>query len=127
MLALTLGCSVFRSSHQTISISVTDPPDAGVWVNGNYEGEAPVNVSVMRNTMCIVEVKKKGFIPMRKAIQTDINVTGVLDAVGTYIFLLPVIGVASAGSQSLKETDLVLRLAPDDNLAASTNASAATK
>ena len=120
-LSFTLGCSVFRPSHQTLTVT-TDPPSAQVWINGNYEGEAPVSKSVERNKLVAISIKKDGFEPLHRAVQYHMNTTGVLDSIGTYLFLLPLIGVVSPGSRSLDETEVEVRLAP----ATATNAPAAT-
>ena len=70
LVSLTVGCSCFVPSHQTVSISVIEPPHAMVWVNGTYEGEAPVQVSLIRNRTFGVIVKKEGF-------QTSTKVTTI--------------------------------------------------
>ena len=119
---------MFKSSHQTLSVVVPDQQHAKVWINDNYEGEAPVQASVLRNRTVFVTVKKEGFQTLQQTVQSDFNTTGILDAIGTYIFLLPVIGVASPGSHSLEETTLVLHLAPEGNQTSfSTNAPVATE
>jgi hypothetical protein len=121
LLAMTTGCSIFRSSHQDLSVSVQNPPHAGVWINGNYEGEAPVKARVKRNTSVIVLVKKTGYQSLQRTLPSDLNTTGIFDIIGTYIFLLPVIGVISPGSHSISETSLVLQLAPEENHVCYTN------
>jgi hypothetical protein len=121
LLSLTMGCSCFVPSHQTVSVSVIEPPHARVWINGTYQGEAPVQVSLIRNRTFGVIVRKEGFQTSTQTVEYHLNTTGILDVVGTCIFLVPVIGIMTAGSHSLDETTLVLNLAPEDNRASSTN------
>src|SRR5215475_7377675 len=40
LLSIATGCSAFKPSHQTLTVEVTDPPHAGVWMNTKYVGEA---------------------------------------------------------------------------------------
>lgn len=127
LLSLTVGCSCFVPSHQTVSISVIEPPHAKIWVNGTYEGEAPVQVGLIRNRTFGVIVRKEGFQTSTKTVDYHLNTTGILDVVGTCLFAIPVIGIMTAGAHSLDETTLVLQLAPEENQASSTNTPATTK
>ncbi len=61
-LAATLlagGCGVV--SKDSLSIQ-TDPPDAFVYVNGRFVGNAPLNVRLNRQVPHRVEVRKAGFV-----------------------------------------------------------------
>ena len=126
LLSFSLGCSVFRSSHQALTVMVPDQEHAGVWINDAYAGEAPVTQNVKRNRTVFVTVKKAGYQPLQQAVKYHLNSTGILDAIGTYLILLPVVGVASPGSHSLDETALVLHLTPEKPMDA-TNAPPATQ
>jgi hypothetical protein len=102
-LGLTSGCSVFQSSHQTVSVQ-TSEPQAKVWINGSFEGEAPVQASVMRNQTLAVMVKKEGFQTSTRLVQYHLSTTGILDVVGTCLFLVPCIGLMTAGAHDLDDT-----------------------
>jgi hypothetical protein len=112
LLTLALGCSTFRSSHQTLTVQVTDPPQSKVWVNRVYEGEAPVQVSVLRNKSVDVMVKKEGFQTVNRTVNYHLNTTGVLDIIGAWVLIVPFIGIMAPGHDSLDETSITLQLTP---------------
>lgn len=112
LLTLATGCSSFRSSHQTLTVQVTDPPHATVWVNRVREGEAPVQVSVLRNKYVDVMVEKEGYQSETRTVRYHLNTTGYLDIVGAWLFILPVIGIISPGHDSLDETTITMHLSP---------------
>jgi hypothetical protein len=126
LLSLTTGCSCFVPSHQTISVSVIEPPHAKILINGVYEGESAVQVSVIRNHTVGVIVKKEGFQTESKIVSYHLNTTGILDVVGTCLFLIPVIGLMTSGSHSLDDTTLVMQLAPEESQTTPANAPAVT-
>ncbi len=112
LLSLAVGCSAFKPSHQTLTVEVTDPPHAGVWMNTKYVGEAPVHVSVIRDHNVDVVVKKDGFQPATRTVKYHVNATGVLDIMGAWLFLVPFIGVIAPGHDSLDDTLVVVQLVP---------------
>jgi hypothetical protein len=125
LLSLTTGCSLLMPSYQILTVQVTEPPHTGVWVNNKYEGEAPVQVSLLRNHSADVVAKKEGFQTSEKLVGCHINVWGGLDIAGTWLFLLPLVGVISPGSHSLDDTTLVMHLAPEETPVSPTNVPAA--
>lgn len=126
LLAFTTGCSLFASSHQTVTVNCTEP-QAKVWVNGNYVGEAPVESSVMRNHTVTIKVTKDGFEPTTKTIAYSFSTTGVLDAIGTGLFVIPVAGLLSPGSRKLEETSITVNLSPDKATTSPAEAKPASK
>src|SRR5690348_1280200 len=103
VLAFTTGCSCFVPSHQMVSVTVAEPAHAGVWINGEYKGEAPVQVSLLRSHDFGVMVKKEGYQTSTQIVGYHLNTTGILDVVGTCLFLIPCIGLMTSGSDSLDE------------------------
>lgn len=49
---------------------------------------------------------KEGFYPAQKSIDHSLSATGILDAIGTVVFLFPALGFISAGAWSLDETSV---------------------
>lgn len=123
--SITTGCSLLVPSRQTLSIQ-TVQPQAKVWINGAYQGETPVQLSVVRNHNVILVVKKDGYETLNKLVECHLNNAGIFDTIGTYLFLLPLIGFVSPGSHSLDETAFNFQLAPEMKPASPTNAPAAT-
>jgi hypothetical protein len=87
-------------------------PNAKIWVNGAYEGIAPVQTSVMRNSSVAVIAKKEGFENSIRVENSHLSTTGILDLIGGCVFLVPFLGFTSAGAFSLDETTLVMNLTP---------------
>jgi hypothetical protein len=119
LLPFAAGCSAFRDSHQTLTVQ-TDPPHANVWVNRVSKGEAPVQVSVLRNKEVDVRVEKDGFQTANQTVRYHLNTTGCLDIAGACFFILPVIGMMTPGHDSLDETTITLHLSPAPEGAAKT-------
>jgi hypothetical protein len=65
---------------------------------------------VKRNRDVSIQCYKEGYAPYQRTIGNHFNTTGVLDAVGTWLFLLPGIGLFTPGAWSLDETDVTISL-----------------
>jgi hypothetical protein len=108
LLATSTGCSAFRGHMQTMNINC-NPPDAILMVNGQRY-TPPAQVTVKRNRDVSIQCYKEGYAPYQRTIGNHFNTTGVLDAVGTWLFLLPGIGLFTPGAWSLDETDVTISL-----------------
>lgn len=93
------GCSVARSRNQNLTV-YTNPAGAGVYVNGEYAGKAPVTVSVPRNRDCAVVARDGDATGMRN-VGHHFSATGWLDAAGGIFFVVPVIGCFTPGAWEL--------------------------
>ncbi len=107
MTALT-GCSAFRAHSQMVNITCM-PNDAILTVNGQRY-TAPTQVTVKRNRNLSIQCYKDGYMPTQRTIGHHFNGTGALDAVGSFFFLFPVIGLFTPGAWSLDETDVAITL-----------------
>lgn len=113
ILTVTLsGCSLFRPAHQTITVRASEP-QAQVWINDNFEGEAPVQASVKRNRSVNIMVEKDGFHPGVRTVGRHLSNTAILDIVGTFLILIPGIGLFSPGAWDLDETQVFIQLLPE--------------
>ncbi len=100
------GCSTFAPKTQTVS-AVCSEPDATLQVNGQmYEGKAQVEAKT--NKTVSIMCTKVGYFPAQKTIDHSLSGTGVADAIGTALFLLPGLGLFTAGAWKLDETDVSL-------------------
>lgn len=102
------GCSAFVPRTQTVS-AVCSEPDATLQVNGQmYQGKAQVEAK--RNKTVSIMCTKSGYFPAQKTIDHSLSGTGVADVIGTLFFLLPGIGLFTAGAWNLDETDVSLAM-----------------
>ena len=99
------GCSCFRSSTQTMSIT-TDQPDTQIYVNGAMVGTGTATTIVKRNENVQLMAKKDGYVTIQRSIGNSLNTTGILDIVGGVLFLIPLFGLLAAGSHSIEQTNV---------------------
>lgn len=109
--SLTVGCSAFRPHQERISV-MTNQPDAKIFVNGNQIGQGMVNTKVKRNKDVQIMASKPGYQTAYRQIDSNLNITGILDIVGIFFFIWPFIGLLTPGSKSLDETNVALNLDP---------------
>lgn len=102
------GCSTFAPKTQTVS-AVCSEPDATLQVNGEtYQGKAQVEAK--RNRAVSIMCTKSGYFPAQRTIDYSLSKTGVADIIGTLFFLLPGIGLFTAGAWDLDETNVSLSM-----------------
>lgn len=102
------GCSAFRSSTQMINVGCSEN-DAVFTING-VKYSSPAQVNVKRNRDVSIQAYKPGFVPYQQTIGHHFNGTGALDAVGTFILIVPCVGLFCPGAWSLDETDIYVSL-----------------
>jgi hypothetical protein len=98
------GCSAFQPRMQAITITATQP-GADIYVDGNNLGKSPVTTELARDRSHSVMAKygsKSGVTTIEK----KISGTGVLDLVGTFLFLVPAIGLFTPGFWELDPTNV---------------------
>ncbi len=105
--ALT-GCSAFRSHSQTVNVSCI-PEDAVVMVNGTRVA-TPARMRVKRDSNLYIQAEKEGFTTYRRTVGHHLNATGVLDMIGTCLWIVPCAGLCTSGAYSLDETDIAITL-----------------
>ena len=114
LIATLTGCSTFASKTQQFSVTAT-PKDASIIINGQLRGKGHAVAEVKRDSSVSVMVSKKGCQPMHRAIGHSINGLGILDGLGTFLFLVPAFGLASAGAYSLDEDSVHFTLMCDED------------
>lgn len=106
---LESGCSMFLPHRQSLKI-IPSESDAKIYVNAEYVGTGTVTVLVPRNKTNSIMAKKEGFRTATRDIGTIVSTAGVLDMIGGYIFLLPLIGMAFPGFKSLEHRSVMINL-----------------
>ncbi len=114
------GCSAFRSSKESLSVVVSQP-DAVIYVNGQLVEQGTVTTRVKRNKNVQIVASKPGYYPGSYNIDSNLNATGILDIIGTFFFLVPVIGVFFPGAKSLDENNAFVNLIPQPTVNPSAN------
>ena len=99
------GCSAFRSSTQTMTVT-TDQPDTEIYINGALVGRGTASAEVKRDENVQLMAKKEGYVTIQRSIGNKLNTTGVLDIVGGVLLLIPLFGLLASGSHSLEQTNV---------------------
>ena len=100
------GCSAFAPRTQTVSAACSEP-DANLQINGQvYQGRAQYEAK--KNKTVAIMCTKTGYFPAQRTIDHSLSGTGIADIIGTAFFLLPGIGLFTAGAWKLDETDVNL-------------------
>lgn len=105
---VTQGCSAFKPKHESVLIS-TPQPGAQIEVDGRPVGNSPVTVELQRNKSHSI-VARQGSRTGTAQIGTKISTTGILDIVGTFLLIVPVIGIFTPGFYDLDQTNVVVPL-----------------
>ena len=95
------GCSFFAPKTEEVAVN-TVPAGAEVYVNNSLKGTTPCSVPVSCKGGEIM-VKKAGYDPQLYKVGRHLGTCGVMDIVGTVIFLVPAIGLFSAGAYTLDQ------------------------
>ena len=112
MLFNLTGCSCFRDSTQTMTIT-TDQPDTQIFINGAMVGTGTASATVPRNETVQLMAKKSGYVTIQRSIGTKISTSGWLDIVGGCLFLLPFFGLMAAASRNIEQTNVNLMMLKD--------------
>jgi hypothetical protein len=110
--AITAGCSCFADYREQVTV-MTNVPNAEVFANGDRVGQGTsVQFSAKRNRNVQIMAKAPGYYPAYRSIDTTLSMTGVLDIIGIFFFIIPFIGLLTPGSRTLDENNVALELAP---------------
>jgi len=100
---------MFAPSRQRISVT-TSEPDAEIYINGELTGQGSATKRVPRNQSVSIMAKKEGYHPATREVDTEISMTGMLDVIGGFCFLLPFIGLMFPGARSLDTNNVAIIL-----------------
>jgi hypothetical protein len=107
------GCSMFVNPNQQISV-MSNVPTAQIYVNGELVGQGSgVTASVRRNKNVQIMATADGYYSNTKGIDTHLSTTGILDIIGIFLYIVPVIGLFFPGSRTLDEHNVTIMLQPD--------------
>lgn len=110
------GCSLFGPRSQSIGVS-SEPQGAQVFVGEKLMGTTPLHFEVARGDFHIVEVRKPGYQTQSRALSRRMSAIGMLDIVGGYIFLIPLVGLFSSASFEHDPAEIGMTLEPEQKVA----------
>ncbi|HLL89553.1 MAG TPA: PEGA domain-containing protein [Tepidisphaeraceae bacterium] len=105
---VSTGCSAFQPPKQAVLIN-TPTPGAEISVDGNPVGRSPVSVELDRNKQHAI-IARYGEKTGTANVGTKISGTGILDIIGTFIFIIPAIGIFTPGFHELESTNVAVPL-----------------
>ena len=113
LILMLAGCSIFAPKDQMISIN-GDPANAKILVNGNVLN-GPGAVQVKRNKNVHITVTKEGYSTYAMTSGYGLSQFGILDLIGTFCFLVPVVGLLTPGAYELDQDSFYYSLTPINN------------
>ena len=108
LLLTTNGCSFFAPKTEEVAVNAV-PAGAEVYVNNNFKGTTPCSVPMSCKGGEIM-VKKAGYDTQLYKVGRHLGTCGVMDIVGTVLFLVPAVGLFSAGAYTLDEHNVNVSL-----------------
>lgn len=109
----TTGCSLFASSQQMLSVT-SEPDGAEVKINGQYLGDTPLQTNVKRKDALMITVTKEGYKTGTRSTSTKLSTLGIIDIVGTCIWLVPIIGLLGGGAWEQDPANVHIPLSKKD-------------
>lgn len=98
------GCSLLAPHTQEVSARCSEA-DAQLFINeSKFQGFGSANVKRNRSVsvMCI----KEGFKPATTTVEPTLSTSGIVDAIGTSVILIPGVGFLSPGAWRIKEDNI---------------------
>ncbi len=102
------ACSFLVPGKQTVAVSSNDP-QATLRADGQYIGVGSGTVSLTKNRAHVITAQN-GIKMGSVIIDNGISATGVLDIVGSFIFIVPFIGLFSKGAWTLDEDSVIVEV-----------------
>jgi hypothetical protein len=106
------GCSVFANNTQSLKIACSEP-DATLQINGGKTYPGKAQIEARRNKLVSIACFKPGYFASHKIISSSLSGTGKADLAGSFILVLPAIGLFTPGAWNLDETDVTLFMVKD--------------
>ena len=101
------GCSLLRSSVQTVAVSASDS-SAELFADGQHIGTGVATASLKRNESHTFMAKTSDGRAGTASLGRSMSTTAMLDIVGGIFFLFPFIGLFGPGAWDLDSTNVVI-------------------
>jgi len=123
------GCALVNGTTQRVNIS-TSAPNAEVIVDsrpvGHTRESEPLVVVLKRAENHVVVARKEGYTSKYVTVSEKLSTLGILDAIGTWLFLLPGISIVTGCAMELDPSDVYVALDPIQVIVPSTSSSPAS-
>ena len=106
------ACSFGSASMQSVAI-IPSHPKAEVFVDGNYMGIGPQSIRLAKDATHSV-MAKCGDSAGAATIDRNLSETGMLDIIGGFFLLIPLIGLVAPGAWELSPASISVAI-PDDS------------
>ncbi len=106
--AFFTGCSFFAKKEQLLTVN-TNPADCQVIINGQTY-TAPVQMMIPTTSNFTITALKSGYSSKTETLGYTLSKTGILDAVGLWLFLLPGLGLLSDGAFTVSNSHVFIDL-----------------
>jgi hypothetical protein len=116
IIVMQSGCSMFAPRRQKMSVTASER-DAAIYINGEFIENGNVTTRVPRNQSVSIMAKKEGCYTATREIDTTMSMTGILDIIGGWCFLLPFIGLMFPGARELDTNNVAIVLEKEGNQA----------
>jgi len=107
--AVTAGCSCFVGTRERVTV-MTNIPEATIYANGDNVGHGTASFYAKKNKNVQIMAKADGYETAYHSIDYHLSTAGILDIVGTVLFLIPAIGLFTPGAQTLDENNVALNM-----------------
>jgi hypothetical protein len=109
----TSGCALVNGTTQKVSIN-TSEPGAQVYVDGEPKGKTgegrPIVIAMSRKETHVVTATKEGYASNQVMVNKDLSGLGVLDLIGTCLFLVPGISLIMGSAWDLTPSSVFVPL-----------------
>jgi hypothetical protein len=102
-LVLLPGCSCFKSSMESVSITASDA-DAEIYADGQPVGRGVATAHLRRNESHTFMAKTADGRAGTAQVGRSWSTTATLDVIGGFFFLVPFVGLLAPGAYDLDET-----------------------
>ncbi len=103
------GCSFLAPKTSKVHV-LTDKADSEIYINGAMVGRGKVSYEVPRDKSALVAVRGVRYARQEVAVDTKMSTAGKLDVVGGCLWIVPFLGLTSAGARTLERTEFSFKM-----------------
>lgn len=112
LLYSTTGCSFFAPKHEKVVFD-SEPQGATIIIPGQPRSTTPAALELPCDEDFTVVFRKAGYCTQSHSVRRTLGKCGIMDVVGTVVFLLPAFGLLSPGAYTLEHHTIFAPLVPE--------------